>query len=54
MHAQNAIMVKILDKPILIHIMEHYYKFGFDDFIIALGYKGNFIRKKFSRYNLDR
>ena len=22
-------MVKILNKPILIHIMEHYYKYGF-------------------------
>ena len=27
-------MVKILNKPILIHIMEHYYKFGFKEFKI--------------------
>ena len=37
-------MVKVLNKPILIHIMEHYYKFGFREFYIALGYKGNVIR----------
>ena len=42
-------MVKILDKPILIHIMEHYYKFGFDEFYIALGYKGNIIRNYFKK-----
>lgn len=44
-------MVTIGNKPILYHIMNYYKKFGFDDFIIALGYKGNFIRKKFSKYN---
>ena len=37
-------MVKINGKPILIHIMNHYLKYGFDNFYIALGYKGNFIK----------
>ena len=46
-------MVKILDKPILIHIMEHYYKFGFDEFYIALGYKGNIIRDYFKKNKFD-
>ena len=46
-------MVKILDKPILIHIMEHYYKFGFDEFYIALGYKGNIIRNYFKKNRFD-
>ena len=32
-------MIKINNKPILIHIIEHYVKFGFKDFYIALGYK---------------
>ncbi len=42
-------MVKINHLPILIHLMKHYYKYGFDDFIIALGYKGNIIRNYFKK-----
>ncbi len=42
-------MVKIKDKPILIHIMEHFNKAGFNQFYIALGYKGNIIRKYFKK-----
>ena len=42
-------MVKVQNKPILIHIMEHYYKFGFNEFYIALGYKGNVIRNFFKK-----
>ena len=42
-------MVKIKDKPILIHIMEHFKKAGFNQFYIALGYKGNIIRKYFKK-----
>ena len=30
-------MVKINGLPILVYIMKHYYKYGFDEFIIALG-----------------
>ena len=45
-------MVKIRGKPILIHIMEHYFKYGIKDFYIALGYKGyvikNYFKKKFN------
>ncbi len=44
-------MVKIGNKPILFHIMNYYKKFGFDDFIVALGYKGNFIKKKLNKFN---
>ena len=40
-------MVKINNKPILIHIMNHYIKFGFKDFIIAVGYKANVIKEYF-------
>ena len=42
-------MIEINKKPILIHIMEHYVKFGFDNFYIALGYKGNIIKKYFDK-----
>jgi glucose-1-phosphate cytidylyltransferase len=42
-------MIKVARKPILVHIMHQYAKFGFKDFIIALGYKGNVIKKYFKR-----
>ena len=38
-------MVEIGGKPILWHIMKIYGSFGFNDFIIALGYKGEIIKK---------
>ena len=40
-------MIVINKKPILIHIMEHYAKYGFTDFYIALGYKGSVINEYF-------
>ncbi|NLT52196.1 MAG: glucose-1-phosphate cytidylyltransferase [Ignavibacteria bacterium] len=38
-------MVEIGGKPILWHIMKHYEHYGFKDFVIALGYKGEYIKK---------
>jgi glucose-1-phosphate cytidylyltransferase len=38
-------MVEIGGKPILLHIMKIYAHFGFKDFVIALGYKGEYIKK---------
>jgi glucose-1-phosphate cytidylyltransferase len=38
-------MVEICGRPILWHIMMHYAHFGFKDFAIALGYKGEVIKK---------
>jgi glucose-1-phosphate cytidylyltransferase len=40
-------MVKIGGRPILWHIMQHYAGFGYDEFAIALGYKGEMIRDFF-------
>jgi len=40
-------MVKINNKPILVHIMEHYVSYGFNNFYIALGYKGKVIKDYF-------
>ena len=34
-------MVEIGGKPILWHIMQHYARHGFNDFVVALGYKGD-------------
>jgi len=38
-------MIEIGPKPILWHIMMHYSAHGFDDFAIALGYKGDMIKR---------
>jgi glucose-1-phosphate cytidylyltransferase len=38
-------MVEIGGRPILWHIMMHYSCYGFKDFVIALGYKGEVIKK---------
>ena len=37
-------MVKIAGFPILIHILKHYLKHGFKNFIIAAGYKNKIIK----------
>jgi glucose-1-phosphate cytidylyltransferase len=41
-------MVEIGHRPILWHIMQHYAHFGFRDFIVCLGYKGEYVKKYFS------
>jgi len=46
-------MIKINNKPIIIHIMEHYAKYGFKDFYIALGYKGSIIKQYFKKNKFD-
>ena len=46
-------MIKINNKPILVHIMEHYaYTYGFKDFIVALGYKGSIIKNILKQINM--
>ena len=43
-------MVKIGTKPILWHIMKIYSHYGYKDFIISLGYKGEIIKEYFYNY----
>mgnify|MGYP000261967099 CR=1 FL=1 len=43
-------MVEIGGMPILWHIMKHYHQYGHRDFAVALGYKGDYIKKWFSDY----
>lgn len=38
-------MIEIGGKPILWHIMMHYAQYGYSEFVIALGYKGEVIKK---------
>ena len=45
-------MLKIGNKPILWHIMKIYSHYGFNDFIICLGVKGDIIKDYFYRYDI--
>lgn len=47
-------MVSIGGRPMLWHIMKIYECFGFREFIICCGYKGESIKKYFVRYGLSR
>lgn len=40
-------MVEIGNRPILWHIMRYYYQYGYDEFVVALGYKGEYIKRWF-------
>ncbi|MBC8109190.1 MAG: glucose-1-phosphate cytidylyltransferase [Anaerolineae bacterium] len=42
-------MVEVGGKPILWHIMQHYSHYGFNDFVLALGYRSEYIK----RYVID-
>lgn len=43
-------MVEIGDKPIMWHIMNWYNQFDYNDFVLALGYKGEYIKNYFLNY----
>ncbi len=43
-------MVEIGGLPIIWHIMMHYNYYGYNNFVIALGYKGEYIKKYFMDY----
>lgn len=51
-HLKPKPMVEIGEKPILWHIMKIYSHYGFNNFIICLGYKGYAIREYFANYYL--
>src|SRR5947209_6307789 len=43
-------MVEVGGRPILWHIMKHYAHYGVKEFFIALGYKGEIIKRYFHDY----
>src|SRR3990172_13430834 len=45
-------MVHIGHRPILWHIMKTYEHYGYNDFVLALGYKGEMIKDYFYHYEL--
>jgi glucose-1-phosphate cytidylyltransferase len=44
-------MVEIGGRPILWHILKHYSHYGYNEFVIALGYKGGYIKKYLIDYS---
>ena len=47
-------LIEIGEKPIICHIMSIYSKYGYNDFIICLGYKGYMIKEYFAHYFLHQ
>lgn len=45
-------MVEVGGRPVLWHIMKIYSRFGINDFVICLGYKGYLIKEYFANYFL--
>jgi glucose-1-phosphate cytidylyltransferase len=43
-------LVEVGGRPILWHIMKSYAHFGFNDFVLCLGYRGNMIKEYFLNY----
>jgi glucose-1-phosphate cytidylyltransferase len=43
-------MLEIGGRPILWHIMKIYARFGYEDFVLCLGYRGNMIKEYFLNY----
>ncbi len=44
-------LVEIGGRPIVWHIMKHYSQYGFNEFVLALGYKGDQIKRYFLDYH---
>ncbi len=51
-HLKPKPMVEIGGMPILWHVMKYYSHYGFNEFIVCLGYKGQIIKSFFSNYFL--
>lgn len=51
-HLKPKPMIEIGERPILWHIMKLYSHYGFNDFIVCLGYKGYYIKEYFAHYFL--
>jgi glucose-1-phosphate cytidylyltransferase len=51
-HLKPKPMIEIGERPILWHIMKTYSSYGFNDFVICLGYKGYCMKEYFAHYFL--
>ena len=52
-HTVPKPMIKVRGKPMLLHIMKLYAQHGFKNFYIAIGYKGEIIKKYFNKNFFD-
>lgn len=53
-HLRPKPMIEIGNAPIIWHIMKIYSHYGFNEFIICCGYKGNMIKEYFANYYIHR
>jgi glucose-1-phosphate cytidylyltransferase len=53
-HLKPKPMIEVGEHPILWHIMKIYSHFGFNDFVLCLGYRGYYIKEYFSNYFLHQ
>ena len=51
-HLRPKPMIEVGGRPILWHIMKLYSHYGFNDFIVCLGYKGYVVKEYFANYVL--
>ncbi len=51
-HLKPKPMIEIGEKPILWHIMKHYSQYGYNEFVICLGYKQYVVKEFFADYFL--
>ena len=45
-------MIKVGRIPIIEHIIKIYENYGYEEFIIAIGYKGSLIKNILKKYNI--
>ena len=46
-------MIKVCGKPIIHRIIDHYVRYGHNEFYIALGYKGKVIKEYFKKKKIN-
>ncbi len=53
-HLKPKPMIEVGEHPILWHIMKIYSHYGFNEFVLCLGYRGYYIKEYFSNYFLHQ
>jgi len=53
-HLKPKPMIEVGEHPILWHIMKIYSHYGFNDFVLCLGYRGYYVKEYFSNYFLHQ
>ena len=53
-HLKPKPMIEVGERPVLWHIMKTYSHYGFNEFVLCLGYRGYYIKEYFSNYFLHQ